>query len=70
MNTTQTLIATATRPIFCRNAWGDHIDIPAGSTVTVTEGRRGFVIRSVDQPGVRSTDAYTWGQLVARVEVP
>ena len=70
MNTTQTLTATTTRPIFCRDAWDAQVVIPTGSTVTVEEKRRGWVIRSNDRAGVSSVSTYTWAGLVARVEVP
>lgn len=63
-----TLFGTATRRIYCRDSWDAQVILPVGTPVMVTEGRRGYRIRPVNQAGVRSVSTYDWNQLVARVE--
>lgn len=68
MNTTpSTLIATTKRTLYTHDAFGNTVAVPAGTTVTVTPVRKGWAVRTA--PGMR-TEAYTWDQLLARVEVP
>lgn len=66
----ETLDGVATRTVWARDWTGEQVIIPAGAAVTVTEGRRGWVIHPTGVAGVRSSAAYTWAQLIARVDVP